>query len=281
MRFFSKPHPFIFNKSTVLLPGFVTFLVIALFAPFSFHDMNTSLRIGFAGLYGLIASGSVFLVVTFIRKAYPSYSERWTVGKEILSTLIVLTVICLLIFLLLFSFQLTDLPALQLLEAVLLNTLIISLFPVVVLVLFEQYNHQKKQWKKAHEMNERIANEPPSRKNSLIQLVGENGKIELQLDPEELIFLKAEGNYVEVFYGSDQSQKKLIRNRLKALAESLPVDLFFQCHKSYVINKRSIVSVEGNARNFELKLRSVPDSIPVSRTKSEELMRFLGTMPSN
>jgi len=277
MKLLTKPHPFIFNKSSVLLPGIITFLIIGLFSPFGFREMDLTDRLVFAALFGFIASLAVFLVVTLLKGIYPSYNDRWTVGKEILLILVVLSVICLLIFLILFSFQLTDLPAAKLFKLVLVNTIVLSLFPVIILVLFEQYNHQKSQWKKAIEMSKLLNNKASTKSNELIKVFSENGKMDLQLNPEELIYLKSDGNYVEVIYGSEKLEKKLVRNRLKTLTEQLPNDLFFQCHKSYVINKLSIVSIEGNARNFELKLRGVSDAIPVSRAKSEELTRFLNT----
>lgn len=274
-RIWVKPHPFIFNRSSVILPGVTTFLILAFFAPFGFQEMELITRLGFALFFGLLASFSVLLVVRLLKASYPSHSEEWTVGKEILLVLAVLSTICLLVFVILFSFGLTDLTASDLFKRVIVTTITISFFPVVILVLFEQYNHQKSQWKKAQEMSRMLLPATTEQRDNLIQLLGENGKLELQVSPQELIYLKSDGNYVDVIYGTDLPEKKLVRNRLKILAEELPNELFFQCHKSYIVNKRSIISVEGNARNFELKLRNVPDFIPVSRSKSEELTQFL------
>ena len=200
--------------------------------------------------------------------------EGWTIGKEIVLFLVALLVICLNIFLILFGFDLTSSSPLYLLKSVVFNTLSIAIFPIIILILFEQYNHQKKQLIKVTELNHLLSHE--SEKNrELIQLTGENGRMELQLLPKEIIFLKSDGNYVEVYYGLGKTERKLIRNRLMSLEKQLPNELFFQCHKSYVVNKHCIISVKGNARNFELKLRGVPDTIPVARSKSEDLKLFL------
>lgn len=200
--------------------------------------------------------------------------EEWTIGKEIVLFMVVLGVICLNIFLIFFGFDLTSSSPLVVFKAVVFNTLSIAIFPIIILVLFEQYNHQKKQLLKANDMNKSLP-QNSEKVSELIQLTGENGKVELQLMPDELIFLKSDGNYVEVYHGLNQPKKNLIRNRLKSLKNQLPGEFFFQCHKSYIINKRSIVSVQGNARNFELMLRDVSALIPVSRSKSEELRLFL------
>ncbi|MCB0561246.1 MAG: hypothetical protein KDD09_19955 [Phaeodactylibacter sp.] len=56
-----------------------------------------------------------------------------------------------------------------------------------------------------------------SKENLLFE--AENGKVELQIAYDKVLYLKADGNYVEVFYMDQHNyvQKKLIRNRLKSL----------------------------------------------------------------
>lgn len=274
--FLSKPHPFIYNRASILLPGILTFVLIATIAPFEFQKLDLELRLFFAVIIGGVCSLSIILTVNILRKTFSSYmdEEGWTTGKEMALFLVVIGVICTNIFLILFGFDLTSSTPLELFKSVVFNTLSIAIFPIIILVLYEQYNHQKKQLLKANEMNA-LLRQASEKSVELIQLMGENGKLELQIVPEELIFLKSDGNYVEAYYGSGRPEMKLIRNRLKALAEQLPDRLFFQCHKSYVVNKLSIVTVQGNARNFELKLRDTPDLIPVSRGKSNMLLQFL------
>ncbi len=271
-----KPHPFIFNKSSILLPGAITFLIIALLAPLNFQTLDLSYRIGFAILFGIIASASVWIIVSLIIKIYPDYEEKWTLGREIQLILTVIFVIALFVFFLFLGFDLSELKVYSLFQQVLINTLIISFFPVIILVLYEQYTHQKKQWKHAQNLTQHITtrNQPV---NEMIQFASEVGKIELQLKSDEILYLKSDGNYVEVFYHNDSIKKFLLRNRLKAVIENLPQTHFFHCHKSYIVNKNAIIKVEGNARNFELYLRGVEQVIPVSRSKSNELDKFLSS----
>lgn len=86
--------------------------------------------------------------------------------------------------------------------------------------------------------------------------------------------IKSEGNYVEVFYESkNQLQKELIRNSLKAIEEQLSKKpSFYRCHKQYIINLNHIQKVNGNARNLELIIEHLDAPVPVSRSKSEELL---------
>ncbi len=200
--------------------------------------------------------------------------ETWTTGKEITLFISATIVVCISIFLFLYVISPARRSPFILLGSVAINTLAIGIFPIFIIVLYEQYNHQKKQLAKAMQLN-RMLHFKSKISSEMIQLTGENGKTELQLMPEEIIFLKSDGNYVDVHYRLKHPEKKLIRNRLKFLIEQLPKRQFFQCHKSYVVNKEYILSVVGNARNFELKLRDISDPIPVSRGKSEALKQFL------
>lgn len=284
LRYLKKPHPFIFNAFSVFIPGVVTFLIIAITAPFGFRELELSNRLLYALLFGGIGSITVLIAIPLLRWMFPRFinEEQWTTGREISLILIVIACICLVNVGVIQLLELTSLPFPELLQKVLLYTVLLSILPVGIMVLAEQYAHQHKKLKQAIQLTEslRRKSDSPDPKNSpsdIIALEGENGKTELQLRPEELLFLKSDGNYVEVFFLDDSgfTQKKLLRNRLKALHKQLPADRFFQCHKSYVVNLRQILNVEGNARNLELLLQHSDTPIPVSRSKSMELQALI------
>lgn len=66
---------------------------------------------------------------------------------------------------------------------------------------------------------------------------------------------------------------ELVRNSLKAIEEQLPIDIFYRCHKRYIINMKHIQKVDGNARNLVLTLENIEEKIPVSRAKTETLLQ--------
>lgn len=268
-----KPHPFIFKASSVLLPGIVTLIILLLLAPFGFDKLDITYRLQISFAIATIASFSALVGVLILKKINPTVETQWTVGKEIGLILAIVVIIAWLIFLFFQAFNLTQLEPGALFRAVFLKTLAISVLPIIILVLFEQYQHQKRQVDAAQKLNEALSS--LSQESTLMQLFGENGNVELQLKSSELFYMKAEGNYVEVHYFDRTLQKRLIRNRLKKLADSLPKDQFFHCHKSYVVNPACIVSVEGNARNFMLKIRNAEQLIPVSRSKSDKLKQLI------
>lgn len=287
-----KPHPFIYNLSSILIPGIISFLVIVLFAPLGFRELPVLSRFFWGLVFGAIGSFGVVLVVNTMKKLAPAFmkEENWTAVKEVILIFLVIGAICLLNFVLIYSLGLTELNSSALFRVVVLTTLVISFFPVIIMVLFEQYVHQEKRAEQAKQLteevkkstlaiHERVHAKQEKQEAQRILFNAENGRTELQLLPEEILYLKSDGNYVEVYYkeAGDAIRKKLIRNRLKNLLAILPETVFFDCHKSYVINVGHIIQIEGNARNIELILRGVDKKIPVSRSKSESLRLLLAS----
>ena len=287
MRVLKRPHPFIFNAGSVLIPGLLAFLLILGFAPFSFKALDLAPRAVLSLAFGLIASLGVLLVIGLLKWLAPRFmqEESWTVGKELVLILTVVAGICVLNFAVILGVGLSQDPVLRVFKLVVLYTLGISIIPVGMLTLLEQFGHQRKKLKQAKRLTMRLrqqtAENPSARSRPrsarTILLEAENGKVELQLRPDEILFLNSDGNYVDVhhFDGRDRLQKTLIRNRLKHFASTLPEDHFFRCHKSYIVNGAHIIRVEGNARNLELLLRGTEHRIPVSRSKSDALSAFL------
>jgi len=281
-RWLQRPHPFIYTPASILLPGVATFILIVMVVPWGFQDVSGSHRLLLGLGFGLASSLCVMGVAGGMRRWAPRLmqEESWTLGKEAGLILLVVQVICLLIFL---TFWLggwsNQSPGLLFLR-VWGYTLGISLFPIVVMVLYEQYAHQRQKAREAEALNMLLrkqilpppAGVPPSR----IAFAAENGKVELQLPPEEVLFLKSEGNYVEIYYldPDQQVRKQLIRNRLKTCLASLPETHFFHAHKSYVVNGQHVLRVEGNARNLSLILRGWHEPLPVSRARSAAISDF-------
>lgn len=283
-----KPHPFIYNMISIIVPGVISFGLISIMTPFGFNDLNIDARILFALLFGIIGSGSVILVIETLKYTVPAFinEEKWTIGREIVLILLVVVVICVINFCAFLFLDLSNTSKMVMFQKVVLYTITISVIPILVMVLAEQYSYQKKKLTKAVKLTKELRNREispfdidKSSQDKLICFRAENGKIELQLMINEVLFLKSDGNYVEVFYHQKEKNVSvgLIRNRLKAFVQEIPDTYFFQCHKSYAVNIQHIIKVEGNARNFELIIRGSDHRIPVSRSKSEELKNLLTT----
>lgn len=275
---FKKPHPFIFNSGSIFIPGIFTFLLIVLFRPLGFNSLPTNFVLAFAFGFGLVASTLVWFTVNILKFIFPKWMEEdsWTLGKEVLLIFTVLILIAFTIFIIFLSINITENSPLELFKMVFINTILFSAFPILIMVLFEQYNYQRKQLKEALDLSQKVSIENKGT-DITHSITAENGQLVLQLKTNEILWAQSDGNYLELFYLSDTKQikKELIRNRLKNLAEQLPDDTFFHCHKSYLINLNHIQKVQGNARNFEVIPRYGNISIPVARSKSSELKEII------
>jgi len=286
VKLWRTPHPFIFNRNSILIPGVVTFFLIIVFTPFGLDELPFLYRLGMATLLGSIAAFSVFAVVRVLQKLKSQWisEEGWTIGKEFVLILGVIVTISLTVFCTFAAFRFLEPDSFQDLLQVFIKTLLFSFLPLLILILYEQNHHQKQKLREAAQLNALLqagkgnqeATSPISAAKLLI-LKAENGKPILQVAPEEVLFLQADGNYVDVFHLGPEGgvQKTLIRNRLKKLMETLPEQYFFHCHKSYAVNMQQVLQVSGNARNLELLLRKTDLKVPVSRAKSAQVIGYL------
>lgn len=282
-RILKKPHPFIFNRYSVLLPSFATFFILIILKPFDFDTFLINQLIFWSLIFAIIVGTTIYCCGGIAKRYFRrTIEENWTVKKEILLILSGLVAISLVVFALFLCLN-PQTNKFELFNLVVLRTFAISFFPVLILVLYEQNHHQKIRRRQAERLNQELL----KRETSLSQkdvnptlpekivLVADNKKVALQLDPMDLFLAKSEGNYVEVFYHhTNKVQKELIRNSLKAIEAQLPAADFFRCHKSFVVNLHHIQKVEGNARNLELVVENIEEKIPVSRNKSEMLLQL-------
>ena len=282
-RILKSPHPFIFNRYSILLPSFVTFLVLVIFKPFEFDTFSINQLIIWSAIFAVLVGITILFCVSVVKRhSRKTIEENWTVKNEMFLVFLVLAVITVVMYALFLNLN-PQANRVELFRLVVLRTLAISFFPVLILVLFEQYHHQKIKRQQAERLNHELQKREtssPSKKSAptlpdKIVLVAENEKIALQVTQSDLCFVKSEGNYAEVFYHQNQKvHKELIRNSLKAIEEQVSSGDFFRCHNRFLINLRHIQKVEGNARNLELVLERIEEKIPVSRSKSEMLLRL-------
>ena len=286
-KLFRQPHPFVFNAYSILIPSGITFLIIVVLAPFNFQEFELYIRIILGLITTFIVALGIFLSVRILQKLFPKImsEDRWTVGKEFLLILFVLFILTFLISLTLWILEAEYQSMGNLFLKTTFITLGISVLPVLVLVLFEQYRYQKQQLQKAKNLNKTLRlketnfhNETISSENLEAPLLikSDKGQIELKLLPKELLYIKSEGNYLEVFYLHTKNIKKqLIRNTLKNIEDVLPEQVFLRCHNRFIINGHHILKVEGNARNLILHLKEVSETIPISRAKAKSITGFL------
>ena len=137
---------------------------------------------------------------------------------------------------------------------------VISMIPVFVPPMI--YLRQK--------LGERII---PPPKNSFI-LIGENKNEVLRVGKDELLFVKAVENYVEICF-TDKSKKVIsvtFRQTLSNVYEQLP--FLEKCHRSYLVNINSIKEITGNSQGAKISFIVGEKEIPLSKSYYKQIKEF-------
>jgi len=97
----------------------------------------------------------------------------------------------------------------------------------------------------------------------------------LNIQSAHILFIKAEENYSRIVWIEDNKRKeKVLRATLKTLEEQLAGTNIIRCHRSYLFNA-SRYSISGNSKGYSLKSVSDSFEIPVSRSRSKEIVDSL------
>jgi len=107
-------------------------------------------------------------------------------------------------------------------------------------------------------------------------LINDN-KTTLNIDVNEVVFIKSEGNYVEVF---EKDKKYLIRTTLKKIIEQNKQPEFIRCHKSYIVNLNKIKRITGNSKGYKLFLTGYKEPIPASPKTGNKIKEKLTSLSS-
>jgi two-component system, LytTR family, response regulator len=111
------------------------------------------------------------------------------------------------------------------------------------------------------------------------QVNDDNGKIRLNVrtgyilvDPDEIVLVRADGNYVEIFLRNEE--KLLVSQPLGHLAEILPAKVFVRVSRSSIINMKYLRQVDKKCRKAILKAGEIQFQANISR----EFMAMLDLM---
>lgn len=110
----------------------------------------------------------------------------------------------------------------------------------------------------------------PLSDNAII-LTGENKNEILRLEKEELLFIKAVENYIEICF-IDQNKKiisKTFRQTLSNVCEQVP--FMKKSHRSYLVNTNTIKEIIGNSQGAKITFVMGEKEIPLSKTYYKDI----------
>lgn len=255
-------------------------IIVSLF----FFDHSPREEVFYISLFKVLAYGFItFLILFFYSYILPLIFRRffnleyWTVGKSLLFGIILIISIGLANTLFAFKFDNPNNRSeiIPFLLAVVYRTFIIGVVPSIIFhfwlekILYKKYSDNAL---RANENFEKTINKKIDDQELVLQINNKNKKLVLRCD--DLIFVKSEGNYCQIFYKDNSIPKKMIlRNTMKNIEENLKYsDRILRCHKSYIINLDKVLLVKGNARGYSFSVDGFNHPVPVSRELSKDLL---------
>lgn len=255
--------------------GIVVFSVLFFLRPFG-ADFGSESTGAFAWLCAQFALVTVAcsLLHSLISTLVESRIEepRWLVWQNILSTLALMFMIVVGNWLYV-HFAFGSPLTLKTFTAWIYLTFAVGVIPVLFGYFLYINNRLKKYTSGANALNQEIIEHPIAQTSRPILLKGENQNEELNLKTNELLYITAANNYVEIFYKKGESvEKTLMRSTLKKMETQLAEHPhFFRCHKTFIVNLNKVEKISGNAQGYKLHLSESETLIPVSRSLNKEI----------
>ena len=107
-----------------------------------------------------------------------------------------------------------------------------------------------------------------------VKIYGSLKKDYFFIDIQNLVYVKSENNYVNLFYFEKELLKeRLIRSTLTNIENQLPS--FLKVHRSYIVNPEYVISLKGNKQNAKLYLNKVVNTIPISTSYFDDVYNII------
>ena len=109
----------------------------------------------------------------------------------------------------------------------------------------------------------------------IINLMDNNGNLKLSVKLDNLYYIKAEDNYINVFYQrSGTIASYMLRFKMKTIEDNcVDSSSLMRCHRSYIVNIKKVSVLHNEADGFVIDFeREGLDSIPVSKTYSAKVL---------
>ncbi|WP_373495544.1 LytR/AlgR family response regulator transcription factor [Aquiflexum sp.] len=147
------------------------------------------------------------------------------------------------------------------------NTYMVGILFAVILVPMNYLRLMKAHLKTAQTLNNQQQSDFFPQSVKLLPIVTQQKSDDFDLNLDEFLFAKSEGNYLEIYFeNGEKTNKVLKRMTLKELESQLKsFPHFFKTHRSFLVNLQKVAQVKGNAQGYQLEIKSYSDSLPVSR----------------
>jgi len=165
----------------------------------------------------------------------------------------------------------------DLLKITVQNTALILLLPYSVLWLYFSWKNEKMKLEKLSQ-----SHSTDDHSKMMIPFSDEKGMLRFSVKMDNLLYLEASDNYVNIFYlNKEKVTRFMLRNTLKNLEDVLKGTGIVRSHRSYMVNcsKVKVIRKANDGLLLELDLPAALD-LPVSRTYIENVMKAFTHFPT-
>jgi len=240
-----------------------------LYKPLETHASRTFSYETTMAMYSLLAGISVILTIRIIKSLkYFERSTEWTIVKEFLSILLILSGGGIVIYLAGFFIEPPGVGRWNI-STFLGSFRIAFLIGILPLAFFTAINYRNlfpgkvilTEGSNGTRSLEARPAENPIKINSQLK------KEELSFYPDEFLYAESDGNYVVFYLNRDnQLKKEIIRNSINNIEQQLSViPYFLRTHRAFIVNLKKVRSRQGNTLGYRIKLPGTDFLIPVSR----------------
>ena len=120
-------------------------------------------------------------------------------------------------------------------------------------------------------VNEQLVTETPD----IINFNDYTGALKFTVKLENIFYIKAEGNYVNVFYNNKGGISSFVlRNKIQAIEDAYVGTPLMRCHRTYIVNTNNIKLLRNEADGSYIDFNQTGlELVPVSNTYREKIAK--------
>lgn len=274
-RFLNKPYRFnddIKQNAKVIFflsIGIILFLFI--FQPININALTLEQKVYIIAGFFIINFFTLSINILILPNIFPKLfiPHKWNIKKEVLWNLWLLINIYFGDFILYYKY----LNIVELSFDLFINLLLVAIIPITSLIV---YNRNR--LLRLHvESVKRIKAYQNQKSETDIYIESKYKKDSLLLKIHQLLFIKASGNYIDVYWiENNEIKHQMVRNTLTQVKDLLKNFTFIkQSQRSFLVNINYIDSIYSKAGEKLIKLKKYNIEIPLSKTYEENFSSFL------
>ncbi len=272
--FLKQPYPY-YYRGKELLAICILLFVMSLGFNYFFEPFHVNTKEHKMDYFWICAIHAIVapIILILMSVAWPRKltEENWVIKNEILFLILALLLIGLGQFLIRdLIYDNPDNWSMRYVYEEIRNTFLVGTLFIVILIPLNFTRLNAKYIKTAGVINS-SKNYRNSNEHTQIKIESNLKDDDLIIDIDNLLFAKAEGNYVEFYIKKDTINRIVKRTTMKDLEITLSeFSNILKTHRSYLVNLFHVEHVTGNAQGYKLNLKNYDELIPVSRNMIEK-----------